>query len=281
MAAGVGRVEIGSIVSPRVLPQMSDIFDIWSAVRGLPGLQPSVLIPNVKGAELASNAGITNLVYVVSVSQAHNRSNLNRSVQQSLAELVTLLENGGFEHFRLNLATAFHCPYEGRIDPATVIALVDFVAARSSAKIEIALCDTTGRASPHQVSSLFSALRARYENLIDWAYHPHDTYGLGIATMFAAYAAGIRVFDASLGGIGGCPFAPGATGNVATEDAVFSFKESGIETGVDLWALAAASEQVAALDGAHPTGRIRELTKRGVLRKDRGTSPGAGDGASL
>jgi hydroxymethylglutaryl-CoA lyase len=157
---------------------------------------------------------------------------------------------------RLNLATSFDCPYVGRIDRDAVLALLEQLVGATS-DVEIALCDTTGRADPMQVRDLFSAARERFPEVRAWAFHGHDTYGLGVANVLAAWDAGIRVFDAAVAGMGGCPFAPGATGNVATEDLIWVFDHMDVETGIDFEKLVNTARMVAELPGAQIGGRVR------------------------
>jgi hydroxymethylglutaryl-CoA lyase len=157
---------------------------------------------------------------------------------------------------RLNLATAFDCPFDGAVEQARVLELLGLVMA-AGAPQEIALCDTTGRVTPNRVEQLFAAA-GRSIGPVGWAFHGHDTYGLGAANAFAAWGAGVRVFDSSLAGLGGCPYAPGATGNVATEDLVWMFEGMGIGSGVDLEPLVAAALEVASLPGAMTGGRVRD-----------------------
>ena len=158
---------------------------------------------------------------------------------------------------RINLATAFDCPFEGRVPVGAALDLLGrLVALRPD--VEVCLCDTTGRATPDHVAQLSAEARRPFPNVAAWAYHAHDTYGLGLATTYAAYQAGVRVFDAAAGGLGGCPFAPGATGNVATEDVVWMFERMGIATGVDLGALLPVARDAAALPGASAGGRARD-----------------------
>jgi hydroxymethylglutaryl-CoA lyase len=157
---------------------------------------------------------------------------------------------------RLNIATAFDCPFDGRVAEADTIALLDRLAPlRWNA--EICLCDTTGRASPDQIDRLFAACTERFPQVSRWAFHAHDTYGLGLANVYSAWRRNVRVFDASFAGLGGCPFAPGATGNIATEDVVWMFQRMGVETGVDLDVLLPVSRDGAAIPGGLPGGRVR------------------------
>lgn len=263
-ASGVTRIEAGSFVSPTALPQMKDVREVLAACQG--SAQLCVLVPNFKGAALAIEAGIQNLVYVTSVSETHNSKNVRQSVAQSIADFQRILRDlRPAGRVRLNLATAFDCPFEGRIPAENTLALIDQVRGFSQ-NVEICLCDTTGKAVPVLVSDLFARGSDRFGDQT-WAYHAHDTYGLGLATTMAAYNAGVRVFDASVAGLGGCPFAPGATGNVATEDVVFMFEKSGIGTGVRMARLIEAAQLAACLEGAQIGGHIRGIAVQRTLAK--------------
>lgn len=267
-AAGVGRIEIGAFVSPKAIPQMADIREVWAAVRDEASFRPAVLVPNAKGAELALAEGLKEIVFVLSVSESHNRSNVARSVEESLAQLAAVCErlsgvDGGF--LRVNLATCFDCPFEGVIAPERVAALVEAIAPLRG-QIEYGVCDTTGRANPAQVATLFERLvpMAKHAGQ-DLAFHGHDTFGLGVANALYAFQAGVRIFDAAAGGLGGCPFAPGASGNTATEDLVFAFGNMGVETGVDLDALLDAATYVAALDPPSSGGHLTRVPRGRAL----------------
>ena len=257
VAAGLGRIEIGSFVSPAAVPQLRDTPELLAASAAMPGLDPQVLAPSERRGRDALAAGARHLAFVLSVSEAHNRSNVRRAPAESAAEyerLTAALPPG--TALRLNFATAFDCPFDGRVAEADVMALLDrLVPARPDA--ELCLCDTTGRADPEHVGGLFAAAMARFPGAT-WAYHAHDTYGLGTANVHAAYACGVRIFDASVAGLGGCPFAPGATGNVATEDLAWMFARMGVSTGIDLDRIVAVARDAAALPGALPGGRVRD-----------------------
>jgi hydroxymethylglutaryl-CoA lyase len=186
---------------------------------------------------VAVEAGAKELVFVLSVSESHNRNNVRRSPEESAEEYGRLLASIPAEIFvRLDVATSIDCPFEERVPiKKTLMLLERLVPLKTEA--EICLCDTTGRGDPAHVAELFVAARARFPAVKTWALHAHDTYGLGLANVYAAYREGIRVFDASFAGLGGCPFAPGATGNVATEDLVWMFERMGVTTGIDIEAL--------------------------------------------
>ncbi|EHL99440.1 putative hydroxymethylglutaryl-CoA lyase [Acetobacteraceae bacterium AT-5844] len=254
--AGVRRMEIGSFVSPRAVPQMADTAEVLRAALELPGLECTVLVPNRKGFELAAQSGAQRLGLFMSVTEAHNRANLNRTREESFADLAAIVAEARATGLaiRFNLSTAFHCPFEGVVPEAQALEWAGR-AAQLDPEMEIALADTTGNASPAQVRAVFQAARDRWGDR--FAFHGHDTYGMGVANVAAAWEAGVRVFDASAGGLGGCPFAPGATGNVATEDLVWMFHRMGVETGVDWQRLLAAADLAAAVPGGTPGGRMR------------------------
>ena len=257
-AVGLHRIEIGSFVSATALPQLRETAEILAATAKIPGLKPQVLVPSERRGRDAVAAGARALVFVLSVSEAHNRNNVRRHPLESAEEYARLIAAIPRDVFmRLDIATAFDCPFDGRIDEAATTALLErLIPLRPDA--EICLCDTTGRADPAHVESLFTACRQRFPQVGAWALHPHDTYGLGLANVHAAYRQGVRVFDASFGGLGGCPFAPGATGNVATEDVVWMFDRMGVTTGIDLAALVPIARDGAALPGGTPGGRVRD-----------------------
>ena len=256
-AAGLARIEIGSFVSAAALPQLGDTPEVLRRCGGLPGLVAQVLVPTERRGREALAAGARFLAYVLSVSEPHNRSNVRRSPDESAEDyrrLAAALPAG--TRMRLNLATAFDCPFAGRVDPAATLALLDrLVPVLPGA--EVCLCDTTGRADPDGVTTLSAAALARFPGT-RFAFHAHDTYGLGTANVHAAFERGIRVFDASVAGLGGCPFAPGATGNVATEDLAWMFARRGVQTGIALDRLVAVARDAAALPGATAGGRVRD-----------------------
>ncbi|RJF90271.1 hydroxymethylglutaryl-CoA lyase [Sphingomonas cavernae] len=254
-AAGVRRMEAAAFVSPSAVPQMADAPEILAAAAALPGLDAQVLVPTARQADRAIAAGARHLVFVVSVSETHNRNNVRRSPAESVEEYVRLVEHlpGAI---RLNVATAFDCPFEGRVSADAVFDLLDRLVPLAPSA-EIALCDTTGRATPGQVMRLFGEAAARYPGGPSWVFHGHDTYGVGAANAFAAYQANVRAFDASVGGLGGCPFAPGATGNVATEDLVWMFENMGIATGIMLDRLVETAHDVTTIVGGQTGGRVR------------------------
>jgi hydroxymethylglutaryl-CoA lyase len=267
LAANLAGIELGAFVNPRALPQMADIVAILDSVpKDYPG-ERRVLVPNRRGAQLALAAGATDLVFVISVSEEHNRSNVGRGVAESFADLAQLMGDISNQpiRLRLNLATSFDCPFQGKIAVEQVLAAIETALALTT-NVEIGLCDTTGFALPTHVTELFDRALNRFSRSgVSFAFHGHDTYGLGITNSLAAFQTGIRVFDAAAAGIGGCPFAPGATGNVATEDLVFTFENLGISTGIDLGKLLDAADYIAAIDPISSGGHIRKAPRQRAL----------------
>lgn len=236
IAAGVRRLEVTSFISPKAIPQMRDAEDVVRALRPHPDVHRMALIPNTKGAVRALEAGIDELIFVVSMSEAHNQSNVRRPISQSLDDLQTLLQEVDAEgrlKMRVGLATSFDCPFDGRVNEADVLRNIERIVAIRPG-MELALSDTTGMATPEHVRRLAGEAIRQFGDVASFGFHGHDTAGFCIANVLAAYEAGIRTFDGSVAGLGGCPFAPGATGNVATEDLVYLFHRMGIDTGIDL-----------------------------------------------
>ncbi len=229
--AGITEMELTSFVSPKWVPQMADAKDIIAKTQHI-GRQ-FVLTPNEKGVELALEAGVQSIAVFVGVSNSFNKKNINRTTTQSMEALepiITKLKETGI-FVRACISTAFYCPYEGKIDLTDTLALCQqFVALGVD---ELSVADTIGMANPLESYTLFKALKEQLPNVLLTA-HFHDTRKMAIANIFAALQAGVDRFDTSAGGLGGCPFAPGATGNVATEDVVHMLDTLGITTGVDV-----------------------------------------------
>jgi hydroxymethylglutaryl-CoA lyase len=244
--AGLREIEVGSFVPPKLMPQLADTAELVEFARTLPGLKASVLVPNLKGAERALESGAHALLLPLSASHAHSLANLKRTpdeVVADLARIVDLREQKGSDCLvEVGISTAFGCTIQGRVDPAEVLRLVRAV--RDLGVDRIGLADTVGYADPLQVKTLFEqALEVAGDKL--GCGHFHDTRGLGSANVFAAWQAGMRRFDACTGGIGGCPHAPGASGNVATEDVAYLFASMGVPTGLDFNRLMALRARVA------------------------------------
>lgn len=265
-AAGIRRIEATAFVSDVAVPQLADAAEVLAAAQALPGMDVQVLVPNRRHAERALAAGARHLAFVLSVSEKHNRNNVRRAPMESVEEyarIVEMLPAG--TAMRLNVATAFDCPFDGPIAPEATFALLDALVDLFPSA-EICPCDTTGRVSPDRVSGLLLAARERYRDVRSWAYHGHDTYGLGLANVMAAWQAGVTVIDSSFAGLGGCPFAPGATGNVATEDVAWMFEAMGVATGINMDLLILAAREGAALPGANAGGRVREAVTAAACR---------------
>ncbi|WP_431268892.1 hydroxymethylglutaryl-CoA lyase [Dankookia sp. P2] len=255
--AGLRRMEVGSFVSPRAVPQMADTGEVLKVAKQLAGLECTVLVPNRKGFDAAMNAGADRLGLFMSVTESHNKANLNRTREESFADLAAIVrEAPKGTKIRFNLSCTFHCPFEGVVPERDALDFIERVVALDPA-MEIALADTTGNASPDQVRRVFEQAHKAWG--LRFAFHGHDTYGMGVANVAAAWEAGCRIFDAASGGIGGCPFAPGATGNVAMEDVVWLFRRMGVETGVDWQKLLVAADMAAAVPGATPGGAMRRV----------------------
>jgi hydroxymethylglutaryl-CoA lyase len=262
-AAGLRRMEVSSFVSPRAVPQMADGAEVLRAAMTLPGLECTMLAPNRKGFELALAAGAHRVGLFMSVTEAHNKANVNRTRAESFADLSGIVRDATAAGMkvRFNLSCAFHCPFEGVVPEREALDWVERVVALDPT-MEIGIADTTGNAAPDQVGRVFAhAVRAWPGSgaAPRFAFHGHDTYGLGVANCAAAWAAGCRVFDSAAGGLGGCPFAPGATGNVATEDVAWLLRRMGVETGIDWTALLAAADFAASIPHALPGGRMRAV----------------------
>jgi len=242
-AAGLREIEVGSFVPPGLLPQMADTADIVRHAAALPGLTVMALVPNRRGAEAALAAGVHKLTVPVSASEAHSLANVRKTRAQMIDELRRIVElrdeRAPAVKVEAGISTAFGCTIQGRVDEDDVVWVAEQAVAAGVG--EAGLSDTTGMANPAQVRRLFNRVRAAIGDKTG-AAHMHNTRGLGLANCLAAYDVGVRSFDASLGGLGGCPYAPGASGNVVTEDLVFMFEAMGISTGVDLEKLIAARE---------------------------------------
>jgi hydroxymethylglutaryl-CoA lyase len=240
--SGLREIESGSFVNPRAIPQFRDMSDVIKGVLDLEGVKLTALVPNLKGAQNALESGIRRLIFVISVSRSHNLNNVKLTPEESLEELKKIIElesaYAGMET-QLDLATTFGCPFEIKVKEEDVLRFVERAGAMGIRKIT--LCDTVGFANPRQVEQITHTCMKTFPR-ITFGVHFHNTRGLGLANALAAYGTGVRFFDSSIGGLGGCPFAPGASGNVATEDLVFMFNEMGVHTGVDIHRLLKASQ---------------------------------------
>ena len=242
---GFTEIEVTSFVPISVLPQFADAAAVLVDAQKIGNLLPSVLVPNLRGAVMAMDAGAKKITFVLSVSDAHNRANVRKSTNDSLAMLRDVLaERDNRQNIKIAtaLATSFGCSIEGAVSEERVIQIAEILA--SQGVDEINLADTVGYGDPAQVGRIFTDVQKAVGEL-PLAAHFHDTRGLGLANVMAALDAGVRRFDSALGGLGGCPFAPGASGNIATEDTVHLFDRLGIDSGVDLGALLKVRHQLA------------------------------------
>ncbi|HXC30845.1 MAG TPA: hydroxymethylglutaryl-CoA lyase [Verrucomicrobiae bacterium] len=241
--AGVRDIQATSFVHPKWVPQLADAEEVAAGLGKFTGVTFSALVPNLKGYERALAAGIRHMEFVLSASETFNRKNLNRSLAESLEllEQTTRLAERDGVTLRVGFSTCFHCPFEGRISSQAVLDAVR--AARQIAPWRIAVCDTDGMAVPDQVKETIELLRGELKmDPGDLILHFHDTYGRGLANTLAGLESGVREFDASTAGLGGCPYCPGASGNLATEDLVDFLAGMGYETGIDLEKLLDAAE---------------------------------------
>lgn len=257
-AAGLRELEVGSFVPPGRLPQLADTVDLVQAALQLPGLTVSVLVPNLKGAQAALASGAHAMLLPLSASHAHSLANLRKTPDEVVAELRRMRDlrdsSGSTCLLEVGISTAFGCTLQGAVAPDEVLRLVQAVLDAGAERVGLA--DTVGYADPLQVSRLFErALRLAGDRLA--CAHFHDTRGLGLANTYAAWQAGMRRFDACIGGLGGCPHAPGASGNVATEDLAYLFASMGVPTGLDMGRLLALRQRVGQwLDGEALHGSI-------------------------
>jgi hydroxymethylglutaryl-CoA lyase len=260
-AAGVRRLQAGSFVHPKIVPQMADTEELIRAVRGeSPGVHLSALVLNERGLERALKCGLGHLSLSSSASNSHSLKNVKRPAAEAFASLIELIRQAaasGLE-VRAGIQCAFGCVYEGAVAEDRVVEMAGRLAQTGASEINLA--DTTGMANPLQVRRLVAQTRAAVGSL-PVSIHLHDTRGLGLANMLAAYEAGVTIFDVSAGGLGGCPFVKGASGNVAAEDAVNLFEQIGVGTGIDLKALCRVVGRYEELLGRRLPGRMNRVIR--------------------
>ncbi|VFR34977.1 Hydroxymethylglutaryl-CoA lyase [plant metagenome] len=262
--AGVRHIEATSFVSPRAVPQMRDAAEVLAGARRVPGLVLSVLAPNAKGAERAMQAGADEIVVFVSASESHNAKNLNRSIDRSLQDIdeIAALTRGQSLRRKGAVATAFGCPFEGDVPEANI----DKIVARyvEHGFDGITLGDTTGMATPVLVTQTVTRLQQEFPGL-SISLHFHNTRGIGLVNVMTGLQLGITTYESSLGGMGGCPFAPGATGNICTEDLVNLLDEMDIATGIDLASLVGAARSLESIIGRPLPGQVMRAGPRLAL----------------
>jgi hydroxymethylglutaryl-CoA lyase len=248
--AGYAKIEVTSFTSPKAIPMLADAEAVMKGIDRFPGVEYTVLIPNLKGAERAISVGVDEFNLVMSVSEAHNLANLKMGREDSFNALSSVIQLAHQHQTPVNisLSTSFGCPMSGITSLADLMHWIDRFAAVGVRGITI--CDTTGMANPAQVQAVCEAAQSKYPQL-QWTLHFHNTRGMGLANALAAVNSGIDRFDSSLGGLGGCPYAPGATGNICTEELVHMFDLMGFNTQVDIDALLACSKDLQSLI-AHP-----------------------------
>jgi hydroxymethylglutaryl-CoA lyase len=250
---GLAKIEVTSFTSPKAIPALVDAEAVFSGIVRVPGVEYAALVPNARGCERALLSGVDEINLVMSASESHNRANLRMSCKQSLAQFENIVRRvQGAVHINASLSTAFGCPFEGPVASSRVFELTNELVQMGIDRVS--LCDTTGIANPSQVERLFAEMKSRWPAL-QLTAHFHNTRGMGLANALAALETGIDRFDASLGGLGGCPFAPGATGNLCTEDLVHMLEAMGYETGVDLDAMLVVAEDLPNLVGHEVPGQ--------------------------
>ncbi|MCL4807572.1 MAG: hydroxymethylglutaryl-CoA lyase [Thermoanaerobaculia bacterium] len=254
--AGLPVVETTAFVSPRAIPQLADSAEVFARVRKRPGTRYPVLVPNEKGMLRALSAGAREVALFTAATDTFNVRNTNVTVEGSFVRFAPVVALARAEGIRVRgyVSTAFGCPYEGRVDPAKAAAVV--VRLLSAGCEEVSLGDTIGVAVPSQVAEVLGRLAEAGVDARRLALHMHDTRGTALANVVEGLRAGIRVFDSSAGGLGGCPYAPGAAGNLATEDLVYLLDGMGFETGVDLGRVAGATRALAEATGRAPVSRV-------------------------
>jgi len=258
--AGIRTMEITSFVNPKWLPQMADAAEVAKVVlKDVPAdFRGIALAPNLRGVENAVNAGLKGVTYVVSASESHNHKNVNRNIDESLKELGEIKKQFSNIALRVSLATSFGCPFEGRVPVTNVIGIMEKI--RECGINEIILCDTIGVANPLQVTEVVGAVKERFPDMTP-GLHFHDTRGMGIANIYAGLTAGVTAFETCVGGLGGCPFAPGSAGNTATEDMLNMLTSMNIRHNVDIDAYLKAVDLVRNRIAAPLTGRLSSMLK--------------------
>lgn len=258
MEAGLKRIQVGSFVNPKLVPQMADTAAVFAAVQKRPDVVLNALVLNTKGVERAAEAGFTHVAASISASDTHSRKNANKSLEQAVSEFENMVRTAKAAglHVRGGLQCAFGCRYEGKIPAQRVL---DLAKRHLDLGIdEIALADSTGMGNPRQIEDLAGKIVETAGN-IPVILHLHDTEGKGLANLLAALRVGVRHFDTAFGGLGGCPFIKGATGNIATEDTAYMLEEMGIRTGIDIAAIVKITREMEEILGKKLPGKIKNI----------------------
>lgn len=251
---GYAKIEVTSFTSPKAIPMLRDADEVMGRIRRVPGVEYTVLVPNLRGAERALEAKADELNLVMSTSETHNLANLRMPMAKSFAALSAVISRVSRQTpINVSLSCSFGCPMEGDVPQANVLGWVERFADLGVRGVTI--CDTTGMAHPAQVSRMVEALQQRFTQL-QLTLHFHNTRGMGLANVLTAVQGGITRFDGSLGGLGGCPFAPGASGNICSEDAIHMLDEMGYDTGIDLDQLLAVARQMPQIVGHDVPGQV-------------------------
>ena len=253
-ACGYAKIEVTSFVSPKAIPMLRDADEVMGRIKRLAGVEYTVLVPNMRGAERAFEAKADELNLVMSMSQSHNQANLRMAMEQSFAALSDIIKRAeGLAAINISLSCAFGCPMEGEVPEAVVLEHAQRFA--DAGVRGVTVCDTTGMAHPAQVKRMAELLQQRFEPL-QLTLHFHNTRGMGLANVLAAAQSGITRFDGSLGGLGGCPYAPGASGNVCSEDAIHMLDAMGYDTGMDVDKLLGLARQLPQIVGHAVPGQV-------------------------
>ncbi|HDZ91637.1 MAG: hydroxymethylglutaryl-CoA lyase [Deltaproteobacteria bacterium] len=258
---GLCLFEATSFVSPRAIPQMRDAAQVLAGIDRHEGMEVGALVPNIRGAENAAAAGVDEIVLLVSASESHNRSNINQSIEGSLRGFETMAEIASEAGItvRGSISVVFGCPFEGNVPVENVDRIVERMAALGITAVTLG--DTTGMATPPIVRRVCRSVMDKYPGL-EIGLHFHNTRGLGLVNVYEALGMGFDIFESSIGGLGGCPFAPGATGNVCTEDLVYMMEELGLETGIDLVELIRVAKKVEETVGRELPGQVMKSGRR-------------------
>ncbi|MDD0811754.1 hydroxymethylglutaryl-CoA lyase [Curvibacter sp. RS43] len=253
-ACGYAKIEVTSFTSPKAIPMLRDAEEVMGRIQRVPGVEYTVLVPNLRGAERALESKADELNLVMSTSETHNLANLRMPRESSFEALANVIRHvNGATPINVSLSTCFGCPMEGDVPLAEVLRFADRFADLGVRGLTI--CDTTGMAHPAQVRAVCEALQARFPAL-QLTLHFHNTRGMGLANVLAAVQSGITRFDGSLGGLGGCPYAPGASGNISSEDAIHMLDAMGYDTGIDLVRLLAVARELPAIVGHEVPGQV-------------------------